>query len=80
VVHGPLAIGGTYPLKKWDVVTRIGDNMVDNVGMVRLNKNLRVNFQYFIQKIAKRGRVPLTVVRGGKTLSVDVPVAVNVHY
>ena len=49
--------------------------MVDNQGMVKLSTNLRVNFRYFIQKIAKEGRVPLTVIRGGKTLLVDVPVA-----
>jgi S1-C subfamily serine protease len=77
MVHEPLDLSVTYPLKKWDVITRIGDNIVDNVGMVRLNNNIRVNFQYFIQKIAKNGRVPLTVVREGKALSVEVPVAVN---
>jgi S1-C subfamily serine protease len=77
VVHEPLDIGVTYPLKKWDVIIRIGDNIVDNTGMVSLNKNIRVHFQYFIQKIAKKGRVPLTVVRGGKTLPVEVPVAVT---
>ncbi len=77
VVHEPSDAGAPYPLRKWDVITRIGDNIVDNQGMVRLNKNLRVHFRYFIQKISKKGRVPLTVVRGGKTLSVDVPVAVT---
>ena len=74
VVHEPADRGATYPLKKWDVITRIGDNIVDNEGMVKLNANLRVDFRYVIQKIAKKGRVPLTVVRGGKKLSVNVPV------
>jgi S1-C subfamily serine protease len=75
VVHEPGDKAVTYPLKKLDVINRIGDNLVDNQGMVKLSTNLRVNFRYFIQKIAKEGRVPLTVIRGGKTLSVDVPVA-----
>ena len=75
VVHEPGDKAVTYPLKKLDVITRIGDNIVDNEGMVKLSTNLRVQFRYFIQKIAKNGRVPLTVVRGGKTLSIDVPVA-----
>jgi S1-C subfamily serine protease len=77
VLHEPGDKAVAYPLKKLDVITRIGDNSVDNQGMVRLGTNLRVHFRYFIQKIAKEGRVPLTVVRGGKTLSVDVPVAVT---
>jgi S1-C subfamily serine protease len=77
VVHEPADRGVTYPLKKWDVITRIGNNIVDNEGMVKLNTNLRVDFHYFIQKIAKKGRVPLTVVRGGKTVSVNIPIVVT---
>ncbi len=77
VVHEPVDGGVTYPLKKWDVINRIGDNILDNEGMVKLKTNLRVDFRYFIQKIAKKGRVPLTVVRGGKALSVNVSPVVN---
>jgi len=77
VVHEPADRGATYPLMKWDVITKIGDNIVDNEGMVKLNTNLRVDFHYFIQKIAKKGRVPLSVIRGGKALSVNVPIAVS---
>jgi hypothetical protein len=40
--------------------TRIGD--------------IRVRFQYLIQKYARDGRVPLTVVRGGQPQSVQLPV------
>ena len=75
VVHEPADKGAPYPLKKLDVITRIGGNIVDNEGMVKLNPNLRIHFRYFVQKLAEKGRVPLTVVRGGKALSVDVPVA-----
>jgi hypothetical protein len=42
--------------------------------MVKLGPNLRVRFQYRVQQVAKNGKVPLTVVRGGKTLQVQVPV------
>lgn len=64
-----------YPLKPWDVITKIGDASIDNEGHVRLEANLRVRFQYLIQRIAKDGRVPLTVVRGGKPRAVDLPVS-----
>ena len=65
-----------YPLKAWDIITRIGDTRVDNEGMVKVG-DIRVRFQYLIQKIAKDGKVPLTVVRGGDELKIDLPVAPN---
>jgi S1-C subfamily serine protease len=65
----------SYPLKPWDVITKIGDTPIDNEGQVRLGANLRVRFQYLIQKIAKNGRVPLTVVRAGKPMQVELPVS-----
>jgi S1-C subfamily serine protease len=75
VVHQPFRTDMAYPLKEWDVITKIGDRRIDNEGMIKVNTNLRVRFQYLIQKIAKNGKVPLTVVRAGKTLAVEVPVA-----
>ena len=62
------------PLKTWDVITRIGDTEIDNEGMVRVSEQLRVNFFYMIQKLAHAGSVPLTLVRGGRTQSVQMPV------
>ena len=50
----------SYPLKEWDVITRIGDTPIDNQGMVKIDKDLRVNFAYMIQKVAKDGKLPLT--------------------
>ena len=43
--------------------------------MVKLGPNLRVRFQYRVQQVAKDGKVPLTVIRDGKTMQVQVPVA-----
>jgi S1-C subfamily serine protease len=74
VVHRPYRSDAAYPLKEWDVITRIGDYPVDNQGMVKLGPNLRVRFQYRVQQVAKDGKVPLTVVRAGKSLQVQVPV------
>jgi hypothetical protein len=55
------------------VITHIGEYPVDNQGMVKLGSNLRVRFQYRIQQVAKNGKVPMTIVRGGKTVKVEVP-------
>jgi len=74
VVHRPARSDAAYPLKEWDVITRIGEHPVDNQGMVKLGPNLRVRFQYRVQQVAKDGKVPLTIVRGGKTMQVQVPV------
>jgi PDZ domain len=75
VVHRPDKSDPAYPLKEWDVLTRIGDTPIDNQGMVKIDKDLRVSFGYMIQKVAKDGKLPLTVVRAGKTLKVDLPVS-----
>lgn len=64
----------TYPLKPWDIITRIGDTKVDNEGMVRVG-DIRVRFQYMLQKVARNGTAPLTIVRAGQELQVEVPVA-----
>jgi S1-C subfamily serine protease len=74
VVHRPDKPAEDYPLKEWDVITRIGETPIDNQGMVKLGRDLRVNFQYKIQQVAKNGSVPLTVNRAGKTLKVQLPV------
>ena len=42
--------------------------------MVKVNSNLRVNFAYLIQKDARGGTVPLTVVRAGKKMLIEMPV------
>jgi S1-C subfamily serine protease len=75
VVHRPDKADAAYPLKEWDVLTRIGDTPIDNQGMVKIDKDLRVNFAYMIQKVAKDGKLPLTLVRAGKTLKVELPVS-----
>jgi S1-C subfamily serine protease len=76
VVHEPES-EPDYPLKKWDVITKIGDHDVDNVFMAKVRDGLRVDFKYFIQKIAKDGKVPLTIVRDGKEMAVEVPVTIK---
>ena len=73
VVHAPDPANHQDPLKPFDVITKIGDHEIDNVGMVKIKDNLRLNFHYLIQKLVKDGKVPLTVVRQGKTLPIELP-------
>lgn len=75
VVHRPRELDPAYPLKEWDVITKIADSPVDNQGMIRIGRELRVNFRYLIQKVAHDGKVPLTVVRAGKHLQIELPVS-----
>ncbi len=64
----------SYPLQPWDIITRIGDTPVDNEGMVKVG-DIRVRFQYLLQKVARNGRAPLTIVRAGQPLAIDLPVS-----
>ena len=75
VVHRAARTDASYPLKEWDVISRIGDTPIDNQGMVKIDKDLRVNFAYLIQKLASNGELPLTVVRGGKVMQIRLPVS-----
>jgi S1-C subfamily serine protease len=75
IVRAPIDSTPSYPLKQWDVITHIGSAAVDDEGMIKLGSNLRVRFDYLVQKIVKNGTIPLTLVRAGKTQTVEVPVS-----
>jgi S1-C subfamily serine protease len=74
IVNRPGRETPDYPLKKWDVITKIGDKEVDSVGMVQVKGDLRLRFQYLVQRLAKGGKVALTIIRDGKEQVVQVPV------
>ena len=73
VVQHPYSSDPAYPLKEFDVITRIGDYPIDNQGMVKLG-NLRVRFQYRVQQLAQAGKLALTIVRAGKPMTIQLPV------
>ena len=75
IVHRPYRADASYPLKEWDVITRIDGMPVDDQGMIRFGDDLRVNFTYQVQKAVRQGRVPLTVVRSGRTEQIELPVS-----
>jgi S1-C subfamily serine protease len=51
------------------------DHEIDNVGMTRVRDNLRLKFEYYIQTAAKDGKLPLTIVRDGKEMAIELPVS-----
>ena len=77
VVHRPYRDDAEYPLKKWDLITKIGDTQIDDQGMIKVGNYLRVRFQYQIQKLATNGHVPLTIVRQGKEMKIDLAVSAD---
>ena len=75
IVHRPYRSDASYPLKEWDVITRIADTPIDDQGMIKFGRDLRLNFTYLVQRSAKQGKLPLTLIRGGKTLNVKLDVS-----
>jgi len=75
VVHHPFGNPPDYPLKQWDVITKIGDTPIDDQGMIKLGSDLRISFKYLVQKVAVARKVPLTIVRAGKESQVELPVS-----
>jgi hypothetical protein len=43
--------------------------------MVKIDKDLRVSFGYLIQQVASNGKLPLTLVRAGKSQQIQLPVS-----
>jgi S1-C subfamily serine protease len=74
VVQQPISKAADYPLKEWDIITRIGKVDIDNQGLVKLTQDINVRFQYHVQKAARQGKLPLTVLRQGKTMEIELPV------
>lgn len=66
--------GTDTPLQAWDVVTHIGDHDIDNEGNCPVRDDLRGDFRYFVHNlVAEDGTVPVTVVRAGETMVLNVP-------
>jgi S1-C subfamily serine protease len=68
------------PLKKWDVILRIGDVPLDSKGNVKIKDDLRVHFNYLVPKLAKQGKVRLGVFRDRKPIELQVPVPAEQNF
>lgn len=72
---GPLPADN--PLKKWDIITQVGQTNLDDQGMVSLENGLRLPFPYLFSQTSVHGRAPMTVVRAGQPLQLEVPIRPN---
>ena len=63
-----------YPLKRWDVLLKVGDQPLDSQGNVKVMDELRLSYQYLVPRLARDGHVKLTVFRDRKTIEVNAPV------
>jgi len=74
IVNRPARTDADYPLREWDIITHVAGTPVDDQGMILVGKHLRVALGYEVQRSARDGKVALTIVRGGKSMNVALPV------
>jgi S1-C subfamily serine protease len=77
MVTRPAQTDDAYPLKEWDVITRVGDHVIDSAAKVQVAPDLQLPFTYYVPKLAHDGKAPLTVLRGGKEMTIEAPVPVE---
>lgn len=66
------------PLKKWDVVTHIGEHDIDNIGNCKIRDDLRGAFTYFVHQVVDdEGNVPLTVYRDGNSIKLNAKARID---
>ncbi len=65
---------GFSTLRRGDVITRIGEHALDNVGMVSIDGVGLIDFHYLVPQLARDNKVTLTILREGRELPIDVPV------
>ena len=75
VITKPYSDDEDYPLKQWDVITHVGTHAIDNQGYVDVRDGLRMRFLYYVARLAKDGKIDLTILRDGEKKEVSVPVA-----
>ena len=80
VITKPYRDDASYPLKQWDVITHVGSHAIDNQGYVDVREGLRMRFLYYVARLAKDGKIKLTVLRDGKKKELSVPVAPHRDY
>ena len=66
MVREPKRRDPSYPLKEFDILTRIGTHEIDNEGMIQAAENLRLSFMSQVPKLVKNGTVPVSDHQGGQ--------------
>ena len=62
------------PIQEWDVLDMVGTYDIDNAGMVTRDDDLRLHWRYFIRELESDGTVPVTVIRSGESVEVELSV------
>jgi S1-C subfamily serine protease len=75
LVREPRRRDPAYPLKEFDIMTRIGTHAIDNEGMIQAEENLRLSFLSQVPKLVHDGTVPVSVLRAGQSLTIALPVS-----
>ncbi len=74
MITTPLAGANHDLLQSWDILTKVGPHTIDNDGMVAGEDGLRLSWHYYVAKLARDGKLPVTVVRGGAPIDLQIPV------
>jgi S1-C subfamily serine protease len=77
VVRPPARSGPDYPLREFDILTKVGDYDVDNQGMVNLGNGLLAPLRAAFPKAAKDGAIPVTLLRDGQAVTASLPVVAH---
>jgi len=64
-------------IQPWDVITHIGKHPLDKQGYARISPDLRVRYGYFVAKAVKKGKLPITILRDGKSKKVELPIKIQ---
>jgi len=67
--------GARYPLQIGDIITRIGDRPIDNAGMVHIEEDRLIKFQYLVQRSVHESQLSVSILRSGQERKLDVPVS-----
>ena len=70
----------SFPLRVEDIVTRIGDYIIDNAGMVHAEGDRLIKFKYLIQRLVHDGKLSLTIMRDNLERKIEVPVKPNLRH
>jgi PDZ domain len=67
------------PLRVEDIITHIGDYIIDNAGMVHGEGDRLIKFKYLVQRLAHDGKLSLTIMRDNLEQQLEVPVRPDLH-
>ncbi|UCD30024.1 MAG: trypsin-like peptidase domain-containing protein [Planctomycetota bacterium] len=66
-------------IKPWDVITACDGTDIDNLGMVAIDKDIRVHWAHLISSKAPGSSVKLSVWRNGKEIEIEVATRTNLN-